>query len=356
MKKIMLVLSVLLTIVILVMTSCTPAAKQPEPIKWRMATSWTTDNLFYTKAAAAICDRVKQLSNGRLVIEPYPAGAIVDALGVMDAVSKGTVEIGHSWSGYWVDKESYFELFTSIPNQMTANEWMVWMYGPAKGIDLWTEAYAKYNIVPFPGGLVGPEFGFFTNKPVQTLEDFKGMKLRVTGLAADVARELGATTVLTAPGDIKAAMQKGEIDGFEFSCPAIDWPMGFQEVASYVCLPSWHQPSAMFETTVNKDAYNALPDDLKAILEAACKEVGIIDFLTYLEGANAEYLQKFVDYGVKINVLDTQAMAEITSITNRLADAKAVVSPFYAKVLQSQRNFKTDYRTWEKWEDYTLYP
>jgi TRAP-type mannitol/chloroaromatic compound transport system substrate-binding protein len=290
------------------------------------------------------------------VIEPYAAGAIADGLGVMDAVSKGEVQIGHSWSGYWVDKESYFELFSSIPNQMTAQEWIVWMYGPAKGMDLWKEAYAKYNIVPFPGGLVGPEFGFFTNKPVKTLDDFRGLKLRVSGLAADVARELGATTILTAPGDIKAAMQSGEIDGFEFSTPAIDWPMGFEEIASYVCLPSWHQPSAMFETTVNKDAYNALPDDLKAILEAACKEVSITDFFTYMEGNNAEYLQKFKDYGVEINVLDTQAMEEITAITGRLADAKAAESAFYARVLKSQRDFKADYRTWEKWGNYTLYP
>ncbi len=168
---------------------------------------------------------------------------------------------------------------------------------------------------PLPGGLVGPEFGFFTQKPVRTLEDFKGLRLRVSGLAADVVKELGATAILTAPGDIKSAMEKGEIDGFEFSTPAIDWPMGFQDVAPYVSLPSWHQPSAMFETIVNQDAYNKLPDDLKSILESACKEVAIIDYFSAMEGENSTYLSKFEQFGTQINTLDSEAVQKISDIT-----------------------------------------
>jgi len=321
-----------------------------------MATGWTSDNVYYTDVAQAICDRVKELSGGRLVITPYPAGEIVEPLEIMDAVSKGTVEIGHSWSGYWVDQDRSFELFSSIPNQMVAQEWMVWMYGPPKGIELWQNLYADYNIVPFPGGINGPEFGFFTNRPVRTLEDFQGLKLRVTGLAAEVVRELGATVVTLASGDIKNAMRQGQIDGFEFSTPAVDWPMGFQEVAPYVSLPSWHQPSSMLETIVNQDAYNKLPDDLQAILEAACKEVGMIDYQTKLEGDNSTYFNKFVQYGTQITTLDSQAVQKISDITKNLADAQAAQNPFYAEVLQSQRDFIASYRQWEAWSDYSLYP
>jgi len=327
----------------------------PQQYTWRMATSWTSDNLFFTQAARPICDRVKTLSGGRLVIQPYPAGEVTGPLEVMEAVSTGKVEIGHSWSGYWTGKDRTFELFSSIPNQMVAQEWLVWLYGPSQGIAMWKELYAQYNIVPFPGGLVGPEFGFFTNKPVRTLEDFKGLKLRVSGLASDVMKELGATTILTAPGDIKAAMQKGEIDGFEFSTPAIDWPMGFQEVAPYVSLPSWHQPSAMFETIVNRDAYNKLPADLQAILESACKEIAAVDFFAGLEGSNAEYLSRFEQYGTQIDVLDKAAVRKISEITDRLADEQAARSPSYARVLTSQRQFVTAYRGWETWGNPDLY-
>jgi TRAP-type mannitol/chloroaromatic compound transport system substrate-binding protein len=273
----------------------------------------------------------------------------------MGAVSKGQVEIGHSWSGYWLDKDPAFELFSSIPGQMVAQEWEVWMYGPSHGSELWQELYSKYNIMAFPGGLVGPEFGFFTNKPVRTLDDFKGLKLRVSGLAAEVVKELGATTVLTAPDEIKSAMQTGKIDGFEFSTPAVDWPMGFQEVAPYVSLPSCHQPSAMFETTVNKDAFEKLPDDLKDILEAACKEISMVDFMAGLEGANSEYLGKFEQFGTQISILDNDAINKINAITNRLADNKAANNPFYSRVLKSQRDFISSYRKWETWADYRLF-
>jgi TRAP-type mannitol/chloroaromatic compound transport system substrate-binding protein len=320
-----------------------------------MATSWTADSLFFTQAAAAICDRMEELSGGRLVIQAYPASEIVDAMGVFDAVSDGTVEIGHSWCGYWTEKEDSFELFSSIPMQMTSQEWLVWLYGPPNGMDLWQELYEKYNIVPLPGGLNGPEFGFFTRKPVLSLEDFSGLTLRVTGLAADVLKELGATTITTAPGEILAALQSGEIDGFEFGTPAVDWPMGFQEIVSYVSLPCWHQPSAMFETIINKDAWNELPNDLQVILEAACKEISMIDYLAYTEGSNAEALENFIDAGIQINVLDEIATDTIAEITDRLADAKAAADPFYAEVLQSQRAFLTEYRTWEQWGIYSLY-
>jgi TRAP-type mannitol/chloroaromatic compound transport system substrate-binding protein len=353
-KTICIILSICLIPALLAgLTGCGTDSKT---YQWRMATSWSEDNLFYTQAAQVICERVKELSGGRLEITPYPAGSIVDALAVMEAVSEGQVEIGHSWSGYWLDEDRSFELFSSIPNQMLAQEWAVWLYGPSRGIELWRELYSQYNIVPFPGGLVGPEFGFFTNKPVRSLSDFQGLKLRVSGLAAEVVQELGASTILTAPGDIKAAMANGQIDGFEFSTPAIDWPMGFQEVAPYVSLPSWHQPSAMFETIVNQDAYNSLPDDLKAVLETACKEISLVDYFAYMEGSNSEYLTKFQQYGTQINILEPEAVQKISEITNRLTDEQAAQNPFYARVLASQRDFIQDYRKWEQWGQYQLYP
>ncbi len=335
--------------------SPSPSAPAPKVIKWRMPTTWPTGMFFYPEGAKAICDRVAEMSGGRFIIEPYPAGAIMGALEVFDAVSKGAVECAHTWPGYWRGKERSFELFTSIPNQMVQQEWVIWLYGPPRGIDLWRELYAKYNAIPFPGGLIGPEFGFFTRKPVHSLEDFKGMKLRVSGLCADVMKELGASTMLVAGGEIYTAMERGVIDGFEYSTPAVDWPMGFQEIAPYVVLPCWHQPSACLETVVNLDAWNKLPDDLKAIFESACKEVALIDHMAHLEGANAEYLKKFEEYGTKITVLSPEDMKKISEITNRLADEQAAKDPFYAKVLKSQRDFLKEYRTWEKWGNYQLY-
>jgi TRAP-type mannitol/chloroaromatic compound transport system substrate-binding protein len=340
-------------------TAAAPAAEKataPQTVKWRMATSWPADMYYYTAGAKAVCDRVKVMSAGKFIITPYPADSLMGAFDVFDGVSTGKVECMHSWPGYWRSKEAGAELFSSIPNQMMTLEWAVWLYGPSRGIDLWKELYAKYNIVPFPGGLVGPEFGFFTNKPVQTLDDFKGMKLRVSGMAADVMKSLGATTVLLPPGQIVAAMQKGEIDGFEFSAPYVDWPMGFEKVAKYVVLPSWHQPSAMFEIGVNATAWKALPEDYQAIFESACKEISMVDLMALQEGSNAAYKKKYENAGVTITVLDFASIKTLSEITDRLSDEQAAKDPFFAKVLKSQRDFRTEYRTWELWGDYNMYP
>jgi len=330
--------------------------KSPAEFKWKMATSFTADNLYYSKCAVAICDRIAQLSNGRLVIEPYPAGKLVEAFGVFDAVSSGQVEVGHSWPGYWTAKDPSFALFSSIPNNMVYAEWSIWLYGPSKGIDLWRELYARYNLVPFPGGLTGSEFGVFTNKPLRTLDDFKGMRIRMPGMGADVLKELGAIPVQIPQGQIKDALQNGEVDGFEYSAPVIDWMLGFDSNSTpYVTLPSWHQPSAIGETIVNEDAWNRLPNDLKAIFEAVCKEVSMVDFLSYMEGLNAVYMQKYEEGNIQILELNAEAMNKITQITEELANAHAVQNSFYAKVLQSQRDFKTIYRVWGRWNNSEVY-
>jgi TRAP-type mannitol/chloroaromatic compound transport system substrate-binding protein len=350
-------IALILVLSTIILSSCSGSTNaQNQPIKWKMATSWSANISLYTEGAQAICKRVNQLSGGRLVIEASPADANVAAFEVLDAVSTGKVECGHGWPGYWVNKEPGFELFSSIPDMMTQQEWMIWLYGPSRGIDLWRELYNKYNVMPFPGALNGPEFGFFTNKPVRTLEDFKGLKLRAVGMAADVLKELGAATVSLPVADIIPAMKNGSIDGCEFNAPVIDWQLGFQDVAKYASLPSWHQPSGMYDAMVNKDAWNKLPDDLKSIFEAACKEISSIDYMAQVEGQNADYLKKFEQAGLQVTTLDNAAISRIGEITYRLADEKASKDQFFAKVLKSQRDFKANYRAWEKWGDYKLYP
>jgi TRAP-type mannitol/chloroaromatic compound transport system substrate-binding protein len=350
-------IALMLILSFLGLTACsnsTPA--QSPPVKWKMATSWSANISLYTDSAQAIAKRVNQLSNGRLVIETFPADSLVGAFEVLDAVSSGKAECGQGWPGYWVNKEPSFELFSSIPDMMTQQEWLVWLYGPAKGINLWQELYKKYNVIPFPGALNGPEFGYFTNKPVSTLADFKGMKFRAVGMAGDILKELGATTVSLPVAEIIPAMKSGTIDGCEFNSPYIDWQLGFQDVAKYAAMPSWHQPSGMYDTMVNLNAWNKLPDDLKAIFEAACKEVSSVDYMSTVEGNNAGYMRKFQQQGLQITILDTASVTRIGEIAVRLADLQAAKDQFYAKVLKSQRDFKADYRTWEKWDDYKLYP
>jgi TRAP-type mannitol/chloroaromatic compound transport system substrate-binding protein len=347
----------LVLILAMIATVLLPACNAAQPVKWRMATSWTADDLLYREGAVAICQRVAKLSDGRLIIEPHPAGELTAAFKVTDSVSKGEIECGPSWPGYWRDRDPGFVLFSSVPNMMMMQEWAAWLYGPSRGIELWRELYAKYNIVPFPGALNGPEFGFFTNKPVRTVDDFRGMRIRTVGIGADVLKELGATPVILPQGEIKAAFKKGEIDGFEFNTPAVDWNLGFDgSIAPCVTLPSWHQPSCMYDVMVNREAWGKLPADLQAIFESACKEVAMVDYAARIDGANPDYLQRYEKSGMQILVLDEESMKKITAVADRLCDDLAEKDAFCARVLKSQRDFRASYRNWEKWGDYRLYP
>ena len=208
-KRRLFFLGVLLAVLLSILFSaCNLSNTPPQTIKWHMATSWTKDNLIYTEGAVMVCQKVAKLSGGRLLIEAYPTDELTSTFGVFDMVSQGKVECGHSWPGYWRDKEPSFVLFSSVPNMMTMQEWAVWLYGPSQGIELWRELYGKYNVVPFPGALDGPEFGFFTNRPLRSVDDFKGMRLRTPGIGADVLRELGATPVILPQEEIKEALKK----------------------------------------------------------------------------------------------------------------------------------------------------
>jgi TRAP-type mannitol/chloroaromatic compound transport system substrate-binding protein len=350
------ILVTVIVIAVSILGTISACARTKSEFKWEMATSWTADNLAYSKGAVAICDRISQLSDGRLVIKPYPADKLAGSFEVFDAVSKGDVEAGYSWPAYWRDRDPSFELFSSIPNNMTAHEWLVWLYGSSKGIESWQKLYAQYNLIPFPGALAGPEFGYFTTRPLRTLDDFKGMRIRAVGMATDVLKELGAIPVIIPQGEIIDALNKGEIDGFEYGSPVIDWGIGFgSNITPYVTLPPWHQPSTMYEMMFNKDAWNKLPKDLQAIVEAACKEVSMVDFPAYEESVNADYQQKYMDGGMQVFVLDKATMQKISKITDDLADARAANNTFYAAVLQSQRDFKSSYRTWEIWSDFEVY-
>jgi TRAP-type mannitol/chloroaromatic compound transport system substrate-binding protein len=356
-KRSPLLIVAILVVLSVIISACNVSKGPPQIIRWRMATSWTRDNLIYSDGAVKICQQVAKLSGGRLIIEPYPTDELTSAFGVFDMVSRGEVECGHSWPGYWWDKEPSFVLFSSIPNMMTAQEWVVWLYGPSQGIELWRELYSKYNVVPFPGALDGPELGFFTNKPVRTVDDLRGMKIRTPGMGAEVLKELGAIPVVLPQDEIKEALKTGQIDGFEFATPAVNWNLGYDSsIAPYLTLPAWHQPSCMYDTLVNRDAWNKLPDDLKAIFESACKEVGIVDFVATIEGENPGYLQKYENSGMQIFVLDDRSMQRITEVTEGISDNLAIKDAFFAKVLKSQRDFRARYRPWEKWSDYQIFP
>ncbi|MGA0792127.1 MAG: TRAP transporter substrate-binding protein [Burkholderiaceae bacterium] len=242
-------------------------------ITLKMQGAWGANDVF-SEMAQLYVNRVNEMAGGRLKIEYLPAGAVVKPFEIIDAVSKGVLDGGHHVSGYWYGKSKVASLFGTGPvSGATPEIGLSWIYRGG-GQELWDKLVAKLNLnvvgfFTFP--MPSQPLGWFKSRPPQKGSDLKGFKYRTIGLAADLMQELGMAVAQLPGGEIVPAMQRGVIDAFEFNNPTSDMRFGAQDVAKYYSMGSFHQAQEFFEIIFNKDKYNALPADLKAILKYAAE-------------------------------------------------------------------------------------
>jgi TRAP-type mannitol/chloroaromatic compound transport system substrate-binding protein len=243
------------------------------PVVFKMQGSWGANDIF-AEMAQQYVTRVNEMSGGRLKIEYLPAGAVVKPFEIIDAVSKGVLDGGHHVSGYWYGKSKVASLFGTGPvSGATPEIGLSWIH-TGGGQQLWDKLVAKMNLnvvgfFSFP--MPSQPLGWFKQAPPKKAADLKGFKYRTIGLAADLMQELGMSVAQLPGGEIVPAMQRGVIDAFEFNNPTSDMRFGAQDVAKYYSMGSFHQAQEFFEIIFNKDKYNALPADLKAILKYAAE-------------------------------------------------------------------------------------
>ncbi|MGA1847468.1 TRAP transporter substrate-binding protein [Deferribacter abyssi] len=312
--------------------------------RWKLITTWPT-GIPWHETVLHFAKTVEELSNGELKIKVFPAGSIVPAFQVFDAVRNGVAEMGHDWPGYWKGKDQAFVAFASVPFGMNNIEYSIWLMA-GDGMKLAKELYGKYGLVPLLGGNSGQEMGFFTKKPITEVSQLKGMKVRTVGWAADILKNMGVSVTPLPGGEIYLAFERGVLDSAEFSTPFITYPMGFQEIAKNVMVPGWHQTAVQLMFEVNKRAYDKLPDHLKKVLEVASRETQLWD-LARSEYNNAKAIEKYMKEGVKFNKLSDESLNELRKTTKAYLDNLRKQSPFLDKVLKSQEDFIAEYSKWK---------
>ena len=248
-----------------------PAVLGQKKYRWKMVTTWPPKLPVLQTGCERLAKLVGELSGGRLTIDVYAAGELVPPMGIFDAVSNGTVQVGSGASYYWAGKTPAAQWFAAVPFGMNAQGMSAWFHG-GDGLKLWEETYAPFNLIPRPGGSTGVQMGGWFNKKINTIDDFKGLKMRIPGLGGKVLAKAGATVVLTAGGEIFTNLERGVIDATEWVGPLHDNRMGFYQAAKYYYYPGWHEPGTYLEYFFNKKAYQELPKDLQAILDAACMD------------------------------------------------------------------------------------
>jgi TRAP-type mannitol/chloroaromatic compound transport system substrate-binding protein len=281
---------------------------------------------------------VAEMSDGRLTVHVYGAGEIVPAMEVFDAVSQGVVDAGHGAAYYWKGKVPSSVFFTSMPFGLNAQEMNGWLhYGG--GLELWQEAYAPYNLVPMAGGSTGVQMAGWFNKEINSVEDLKGLKMRIPGLAGEVFAAAGGTAVTIPGGELYTSMQTGVIDALEWVGPYNDQAFGFQEVAKYYYYPGWHEPGSILEFVVNKDSLEALPKDLQAIVRVAARAASQ-DMLDEYTARNNAALQSLVnDHGVQLRRLPDDVLLALWQGTQAATQKLVTSDPMAAKVYASYREF-----------------
>jgi TRAP-type mannitol/chloroaromatic compound transport system substrate-binding protein len=304
-------------------------------VKWRMTTSWPKSLEINYGAVVAMCNRIAQLTNGQFQVQPFAAGEIVGAIQVFDAVQNSNVECGHTLTSFYFGKDPVYAFDAGVAFGTNARQQAAWMYYGG-GLELLREIFLKAGLVNFPCGNVGVQMGGWFRKEIKTVDDLKGLRMRIGGLGGFVLAKLGAIPTQIPPGDIYPALERGTIDAAEFIGPADDEKLGFAKVAKYYYTPGWWEGSAMESALVNAKAWEALPQQYKYAFETAANEQNLM-MIAHYDVKNPEALKRLIAAGTELRAFPQPVME---------ACYKASVETFNELAAKSE-NFKRVYEHWK---------
>jgi TRAP-type mannitol/chloroaromatic compound transport system substrate-binding protein len=348
-REIMMKKSLILVLLTGLISSCTGGnepitsshTSEYQTYKWRLVTSWPKNYPGLGMAPERIANLVEEMSNGQMQITVYGAGEQVPAFGVFDAVSSGSHQMGHSGGYFWKGKVPAAQFFTSVPFGLTADEINAWV-NRGGGLELWREIYEPFNIYPIPAGNTGTQmFGWF-NKEINSLNDIKGLKMRIPGIGGEVLKEAGGIPVTLPGGELFTALQTGVIDATEWVGPYNDLTFGFHQAAKYYYYPGWHEPGPMLELLINIDAWNSLPKHLQVIIETATKAVNQDTLDEYLARNNKALTELIEVHGVELRKLPDDVIEEFRVISNEILSNLAKEDEVIGRVYDSYIEFKNN--------------
>jgi TRAP-type mannitol/chloroaromatic compound transport system substrate-binding protein len=312
---------------------------------WKVQSAWPATNLLHV-SAVELAKIIEEMSGGRLKWEMSPAGTVVGAFEVLDAVNRGIIDATHAWPGYWAGKNSAAGLFAPGPGGpfgMDREEYLSWLLAGG-GLELYNELLQKelkMNVVTpaFTTSLPYWEpLGWF-KKSFNNLDDLRKMRFRTSGLGMEMMKAMGVSVVTLAGGEVIPALERGAVEGAEWAIPSHDIVMGFQNVTKFYYMPDLRQPASYQEVTINRKKWDELPKDLQAIVKwASWAEVIRMTAVSVDQDSKAaEELEK--KHGVKITTTPPDVLKAQVAAIDKVYETEAQKNPFFAKVLKSQREF-----------------
>ena len=314
-------------------------------IKWKLAQTWPSTLTPLASAPKRVAQMVKAMSDGKFIIKVEGKEKHKAPLSILDMVKGGQYQMGHSSSYFWKGKDINAIWFTTVPFGMTPSEQYTWFYY-GNGKKYMREFYEQYRVLAYPGGNTGNQMGGWFKKEINTVEDFKGLKMRIPGLAGEVLAKFGVNVTNIPPGELYTSLDRGTIDALEWVGPGMDIKMGFHKVAPYY-YTGWHEPAAEMQFLVNKKAFDKLPKHFQAMLETAIKAA---TFEMYIENfalsAQAWDMMKTSHPNIKVKHFPKPVIEAMKKATKEVYAEYAAKNPKFKEIYEDYQAFQKKSRAW----------
>jgi TRAP-type mannitol/chloroaromatic compound transport system substrate-binding protein len=329
-----------------------PAIAQSNPqIKWRLTSSFPKSLDTIYGAAEVLSKAVAEATDGAFQIQCFAAGEIVPAFQAADAVTNGTVEMCHTCAYYYVGKDPTFAIGTAVPFGLNARQQNAWRYFGG-GNELMNAFYDKYNFVGMPGGNTGAQMGGWFRKEIKTVDDLKGLKMRIGGFAGQVLSKLGVVPQQIPGGEIYPALEKGTIDAAEWIGPYDDEKLGFYKVAPYYYYPGWWEGGAIVEFFMNKAKLAELPKHYQSLLMTATERANGYMQAKYDHG-NPGALRRLAAAGAKLMPFPTDVLSACFDAANEVYAETSAKNEAFKKIWDAQKAYRGDEYLWFQISEYT---
>ena len=331
--------------------ACPSIFAQDEKVyRWKLAETWGPNFPIFGDATKNMARMVEEMSGGQFIIRIDSSNKHKSAFGIFDFVRTGQYEMGHSASYYWKGKDINTMAFTTLPFGMTAPEQYAWFYYGG-GMELMKEVYSPYGILSYPGGNTGIQMGGWFRKEINSVDDLKGLKMRIPGFAGEVLAELGANPTNIPPGELYTALERNTIDALEWVGPSLDLRMGFHKIAPFY-YTGWHEPATELQFMVNEKEFNKLPAHLQSILVTAMRLAAydMYSQSTYESAVNLSIIRAEFP-NVEIKSFPEPVMAALKEANVRLLSKFESEDETFAKVMSSIRDFSGKARAWTEFAD-----
>lgn len=316
----------------------------------KLAETWGPNYPILGDATRNMAEMAETMSNGRLRIRIDSSNKHKAPFGIFDMVKAGQYDMGHTASYYYKGKIPNAMYFTTVPFGMIAPEQYAWFYFGG-GMELMEQVYAPHGLLSFPGGNTGNQMGGWFREEINSLEDLEGLKMRTPGFAGEVMAELGVAVTNIPPGELYTALERGTIDALEWVGPALDFSMGFHQIANYY-YSGWHEPGAEVQFLINERSWNQLPEDLQEILRVAMRTAAYDMYIQSTHQSGEAWDRMKEEYPeVTHKTFPPEVIEALRAATERLLDEAADNDPLANEIISSQRNYLSRIRPWTNISD-----